>query len=203
VSGAAFPAVVVWHDVECGGYDADLPLWRELASATRSAGPVLEVGAGTGRVALDLARRGFEVTALDRDGELLAELAARAAAEGLRIATAQADAEGFDLGAARFGLVVAPMQVVQLLADRAAFLRAARRHLAGGGLVAMAISAALESFEPEADAGLPSPDRGARGDWRFLSQPVAVRELGDRVRIERVRVAISPDGRREGSEDTI
>ena len=55
----------VWHDVECGGYAADLPLWRELAA--REAGPVLDVGAGTGRVALDLARAGHDVTALDRD----------------------------------------------------------------------------------------------------------------------------------------
>ena len=30
---------VIWHDVECGGYGADLPLWRELAeprAVTRS-----------------------------------------------------------------------------------------------------------------------------------------------------------------------
>ena len=53
--------VVAWHDTECGSYDADLPLWRELAGA----GPVLDVGAGTGRVALDLAARGASVTALD------------------------------------------------------------------------------------------------------------------------------------------
>ena len=39
------------------------------------AGPVLDVGAGAGRVALDLARAGHDVTALDLDAELLAELA--------------------------------------------------------------------------------------------------------------------------------
>ena len=43
-------AHVVWHDVECGGYDADLTLWQELAR--EAGGPVLDVGAGTGRVAL-------------------------------------------------------------------------------------------------------------------------------------------------------
>ena len=43
---------VVWQDVECASYDADLPLWRELAAA--AAGPVLDLGCGTGRVALDL-----------------------------------------------------------------------------------------------------------------------------------------------------
>ena len=30
---------IIWHDVECGGYDADLQLWRELAGA--APGPVL------------------------------------------------------------------------------------------------------------------------------------------------------------------
>ena len=37
---------VIWHDVECGGYGADLPLWRELA---RSAdGRILDLGAAQG-----------------------------------------------------------------------------------------------------------------------------------------------------------
>ncbi len=201
MNAAAHSPAVVWHDVECGGYAADLPLWRELAGA--APGPVLEIGAGTGRVALDLARAGFEVTALDSDGGLLAELTARAAAEGLRVTTATADAHGFDLGT-RFGLVVAPMQVIQLLGDRPAFLAAARRHLAEDGLVAIAFADELEAFETEAgDAGLPEPDRGERDGWRFISQPVAVRELGDRVRIERVRVAIAPDGTREQADDAI
>jgi SAM-dependent methyltransferase len=192
---------VVWHDVECGAYVADLPLWRELAGD--APGPVLEIGAGTGRVALDLARAGFEVTALDRDGELLAELAARAAAEGLRVATAAGDAHDFDLGT-RFGLIAAPMQIVQLLGDRPAFLAAARRHLAEGGVVAIAFAGELEAFDPEeGDAGLPEPDLGERDGWRFISQPVAVRDLGDRVRIERVRVALTPGGARERSDDAI
>ena len=69
MSAATFSPLVAWHDVECGGYRADLPLWRELARA--EAGPVLDVGAGTGRVALDLARAGHSVTALDREPELL------------------------------------------------------------------------------------------------------------------------------------
>jgi hypothetical protein len=36
---------IVWHDVENGGYDADLPLWRELAR--QAGGPILDLGAGT------------------------------------------------------------------------------------------------------------------------------------------------------------
>ena len=72
---------VVWHDLECGGYDADLPLWRELAR--EAAGGVLDVGAGTGRVALDLAAAGHDVTALDLDPALL-DVLARARGRGRR-----------------------------------------------------------------------------------------------------------------------
>jgi len=73
-------AHVVWHDVECGGYDADLELWRQLGR--EAGGPVLDVGAGTGRVALRLAEDGMDVTALDRDlGDSLDAAVANAAGE--------------------------------------------------------------------------------------------------------------------------
>ena len=51
---------VVWHDLECSGYDEDLPLWHALAAET--GGPVLDVGAGTGRVSLELADAGVPVS---------------------------------------------------------------------------------------------------------------------------------------------
>ena len=104
---------VLWHDLECGGYDLDLPLWRELAD--REGSPVLDVGAGTGRVALDLARRGHEVVAVDRDPVLLDALADRGA--GLAVSVVAADARAFDLGR-RFPLVIVPMQTLQLLGGR-------------------------------------------------------------------------------------
>ena len=55
---------VIWHDVECGAYVADLPLWRELAAACE--GPILDVGAGTGRVTLDLELVAGDVAATNR-----------------------------------------------------------------------------------------------------------------------------------------
>src|SRR5262249_37949539 len=72
---------VIWHDLECGPYTADLALWRTLADDAQ--GPILDVGAGSGRVTLDLARHGHTVTALDVDPDLIAALADRAAAAGL------------------------------------------------------------------------------------------------------------------------
>jgi SAM-dependent methyltransferase len=194
-------SAIVWHDVECGSYTADLPLWEELAAA--AGGPVLDVGAGTGRVALHLARAGHAVTALDVDGDLLAELERRAHAVGLDVDTIVADAADFDAGP--FALVAVPMQTIQLLpgrAARAAFLRSAREHLVAGGLVALAVSEALEPFEVDPAASLP-PDRGERDGWRYLSFPVAIRPRGDVVVLERVRQAIAPDGSASVADDAI
>src|SRR3954451_14890535 len=91
----SLPEHAVWHDVECGAYEADLALWRELAQKTNDG--VLDVGAGTGRVALRLAYAGHEVTALDVDAELLEVLEHRAAEAGVSIATVAADAAAFTL----------------------------------------------------------------------------------------------------------
>jgi SAM-dependent methyltransferase len=190
-------STIVWHDVECGSYTADLPLWEELAAA--AGGPVLDVGAGTGRVALHLARAGHAVTALDVDRDLLAELERRAHAAGLRVDTIVADAAAFDAGP--FALVAVPMQTIQLLPARAGFFASARRALAPGGLVALAIATDLESFED--DVELPAPDVAVHDGTRFVSQPTAVRVVGGATRIERLRHTIGPDGARRTAHDVI
>jgi SAM-dependent methyltransferase len=193
-------SVVLWHDLECGGYDRDLPLWRELAEREESA--VLDVGAGTGRVALDLARRGHEVVALDRDAALLHALRERSA--GVAVTTVAADARDFALDR-RFGLILVPMQTVQLLGGpegRARFLARARDHLAPGGLLAAALADALEAFDAEHDQP-PMPDLREVGGVVYASHPVAVRDLGDRAAIERVREIVSRDGTRTVSDEVV
>jgi SAM-dependent methyltransferase len=191
---------VIWHDVECGHYRADLPLWRELAD--QAGGPVLDVGAGTGRVALELARAGHDVTALDREPELLAALTERAGAAGLRVATVVADVAGF-VPHRRFALVVVPMQTIQLLPERSRFFATARAALSPGGLVAIAITGALEGFQDLPDELLPLPDTREAAGWRFESQPTAVRKLPDVTRIERTRRATAPDGHVTVERDAI
>jgi SAM-dependent methyltransferase len=193
-----FDETVAWHDVECGAYEADLALWRELAD--KCGGPVLELGAGAGRVALDLAERGHEVTALDCDAALVAACAARARARGLRIEAVGADARSFSLGC-RFALVVAPMQVVQLLGGargRDAMLGRVLDHLAPGGLFAAALADPLGGLAA-ADSLPPHPDTGSRDGWELASTPVSVREedvegVEDTVAIDRLRCATAPEG---------
>ena len=193
---------VAWHDVECAAYDADLPLWRELAES--AGGPVLEVGCGSGRVALDLAACGHEVTGLDADPDLVRDLADRARERGLRVEAVTADARSFELGR-RFALVVAPMQVVQLLGGnrgRAAFLDRALAHLEPEGLLAAALADPFEGI-PAREALPPLPDVREAEGWVLSSQPVAVRSEQGAVAIDRLRQAVSPGGELSESLVTI
>ncbi len=182
-----------WHDVECASYAADLALWRELAE--RRGGPVLDLGCGTGRVALDLAARGHAVTGVDADLELARVLAERAGALELAVEAVAADIRSLDLGA-RFPLAIAPMQVVQLLggADgRRAMLASVFSHLERPGLLAVALADPFEAVSA-AEALPPLPDVLESGGWVLSSIPVEVREEGDAVAIVRHRQAVSPGG---------
>jgi SAM-dependent methyltransferase len=193
---------VLWHDLECGRYVQDLPLWRELAA--EAGGPILDLGAGSGRVALDLARAGHEVVALDVDTRLLAALRERGAAAGLHVATVEADARDFRLERA-FGLVLAPMQTVQLLGGpdgRAGLLCSALACLRPDGLLACALADALEAFDAE-HTEPPLPDVLERDGWVYASHPVAVRPDVGGATIERIRQTVSPDGARTAEGDVV
>jgi SAM-dependent methyltransferase len=184
---------VIWHDVECGGYTADLPLWRELAS--RAGGPVLELGAGTGRVALDLAEHGHEVTALATDQVLLDELRRRADRRRLAIAVVHADARSL-APFGRFSLVLAPMQLLQVIGGpsaRAELLAGAAALLAQNGQFAAAVAELDDAIAPE-DAEPPLPDVGERDGWVFSSLPLDVRPDPAGVAVERLRQRVSPTG---------
>jgi SAM-dependent methyltransferase len=207
------PATAIWHDVECGSYAADLPLWEELAE--RYGGPVLELGCGTGRVALHLARRDYKVFGLDRDHDLLGVLAERAAdslhtrvgrksdAQGDGVEPVHADAREFQL-AEPVALALAPMQLLQLFAEpaeRAACLTAVAEHLRPGGLFAAAIvEETLGGFNREEDV---VPDTREIDGWVYASLPIEAQVDSNRIRIRRLRKLVSPAGELERSDDLI
>ena len=184
---------VIWHDVENGGYGADLQLWRELAR--QAGGPILDLGAGTGRVTLDLAAAGHHVTALDADPDLLDELAERARSRGLEVRCITADARALD-AVGRFSLVLAPMQFVQIMggeSERAALLKGVVSCLSPGGAFAAAISD-LDQAVPAEDAPPPLPDVGEREGWVYSSLPLDVRPEPGGVAVEWLRQIVSPAG---------
>jgi SAM-dependent methyltransferase len=198
---AAADRATTWHDVECGAYVADLPLWSQLAR--EAAGPVLDLGAGTGRVALHLAADGFEVTALDRAPELLAALSARARERGLNIEAVRGDARDFSLSQA-YALVMAPMQLAHVVGGagaRSSMLAAVRRHLRPGGRAAFALLGELPAGDPEAPP--PLPDVLDREGWVFSSQPLEVVAVEGGLEIRRLRQLVSPSGELESELDAI
>src|SRR6266508_3521831 len=112
-----------------------------VEEAARTGGPVLELGCGTGRILLPLARAGHTVHGLDSSRHMLARCREKVAAEPApvrgRITLHEGDVRAFDLGqGAVFPLVIAPFRVFQhmiTIDDQLACLAAVARHLAPGG----------------------------------------------------------------------
>lgn len=186
---AALSPAAIWHDAENGAYSADLALWEELAA--QADGPVLDLGCGTGRVALHLARRGHATIGLDLEPELIATLAERGA--GLPLRAVVGDAQRLELGE-RIGLALGPMQLMQLLAgseERIECLRRIAAHLTPGGRVALAI---VERLPDEPEGPPPLPDVREVDGWVYSSLPVDAVDVGEEIVILRLRQTVSPDG---------
>jgi len=182
----------VWHDAECGGYAADLSAWERLAA--ERGGPVLDLGAGAGRVSLHLASRGHEVIAVDSDPALLAALRERAAERSLAIETLRADVRDLDLGGRRLPLAIAPMQLAHLLggdAGRARAFAAIASCLRPGGTLALTI---LREPLPASGTPEPLPDVREVEGWVHSSLPLAVRVGPSSVELDRLRQLVAPDG---------
>lgn len=186
---AATSTAAIWHDAENGAYSADLALWEELAAA--AGGTVLDLGCGTGRVALHLARRGHATIGLDLDPELIAALAERA--EGLPLQALVGDAQSFRLEQ-EIALALGPMQLLQLLAgsaERVECLAAVAAHLAPGGRVALAI---VEGLPQEPEGEPPLPDVREVDGWVYSSLPLDAVDIGAEIVILRLRQTVSPSG---------
>jgi SAM-dependent methyltransferase len=139
-----------------------VPAYRDRAdvdffvdAARESGGPVLEIGCGSGRVLVPIARAGIEIVGLDASPAMLdicrRRLEAEPADMRARVSLVRADMRTFDLGGRRdaFRLVIAPFRPFQHLLtvdDQLACLAAIRRHLAPGGRLV------LDLFNPSLEA---------------------------------------------------
>jgi SAM-dependent methyltransferase len=196
-TGSSVPsAPVAWHELECGSYAADLELWAELAE--RAGGPVLEIGAGTGRVTIDLARSGRRVIAVERDPELAARLAARIAADELPVEVVEADARALaaDRLGSRVPLAIGPMHVIQAVdaEPRRELLAAAARCLAPGGTLALAVVDESYLDDPAAAAVPPIPDMREIDGVVFSSEPLWVQVSPRAFTVRRLRRRVDPGG---------
>jgi SAM-dependent methyltransferase len=191
---------VIWHDLECGAYAADLPLWSTLAA--EAGGPVLDLGCGTGRVSLPLSTAGIDVVGVDREAVFVAELNARAARDGLAVTARVGDVRDLELGGS-FALAVAPMQLLQILGgeeERRACLESISRHLGRDGRAAFAV---VEDFDAAHEGPPPLPDVLEVDGWVYSSLPVSVRPAWEGIIITRLRQIVSPQGEMTEEQDEV
>lgn len=127
-----------FYDLQYQSYRDDLAFYRNLA--LDRPGDVLEIGAGTGRVTVELARLAASVVALEPSASMREAARERLDAGGLseRVELRDLDARSLDVDAA-FDLAVAPFHVLnelRTLADQDAVLSAVRRSLRPGAAFA-------------------------------------------------------------------
>lgn len=143
-------------DLDYGGFADDLAFYESLAE--RGDAPVLELGVGTGRVAIPLARAGFEVWGIDTSEAVLAHARCKAGPElAERLHLQPGDMRDFNLGRT-FELIFAGLGAFHHLLtpdDQSACLRSVQRHLAPGGLFVCDLRPLLQSdWEPGASVPL-------------------------------------------------
>jgi SAM-dependent methyltransferase len=128
----------------------DAPFYFDLAR--ESGGPVLEIGCGTGRVLLPIARAGIQIHGLDQSAAMLAVLKEKIAREPIETRRLITLHQG-DMRRARlpheFPLVIMPFRPFQHMhtqEDQIAALRTASIHLTGNGRFA------FDVFYPKFDS---------------------------------------------------
>jgi SAM-dependent methyltransferase len=128
----------------------DVPFWRDLAK--RMAGPVLELGCGTGRIAVPLGRAGVPVVGIDRSTPMLARARQRVKRGRLerKVRLVRGDIRVLPFPTASpFGLVMAPYGMLQSLLrekDLTATLQAVARVLRPGALFGIDLVADLPNW---------------------------------------------------------
>jgi SAM-dependent methyltransferase len=171
-----------------------------LSLAKKTGGPVLELGCGSGRVLLPIARAGFDCTGLDPSRTMLARLKKNGAPANLSLV--RAGMEDFDLPGKRFALVYSAFRAFQHLLtieDELSCLAAVRCHLKPGGTFA------LDVFAPKLDrvAVLKEPEflelRWKDGDTEVRRLTSVIRDAATQVFEVKFRHELRRAGKRPES----
>lgn len=161
----------------------DVAFWRTMA--LHSGGPVLELGCGTGRIALPVARTGVSVVGIDRSAPMLdrARRRVRRAPPAGALYLVRGDIRHMPFpDGGTFALVMAPYGVLQSLLherDLAATLAEIHRVLELGGTFGLELVADLLSWDEYRRRVSLDGWRGRRGGTRVT--------LVESVRQDRVR----------------
>ena len=138
-----------WENAQTMGR-RDVKFWQQMAR--KAGGPVLELGSGTGRVSLPMARTGAVVIGIDRSASMLerAHKRIRLAKLGAHLHLVRGDIRFLPLPTASVSLVAAPYGILQSLLDDDALdaaLASAFRVVAKGGILAIDMVSDLVSWQ--------------------------------------------------------
>jgi SAM-dependent methyltransferase len=164
-----YSIVVDFYEEWARPQKADIPFYVKHATSVR--GPVVELGVGTGRVAIPIARAGKEVIGVDLSDAMLTEAARRSAAEGVadKLTFVEADMRSFVADPA-VELVMIPFRgFLHMLTvdDQLEALGSIHRSLVSGGRLVLNIF-------------LPDPELVVSQDGRKISHGDFVDERGRR-----------------------
>jgi SAM-dependent methyltransferase len=132
------------YDFSYEDFTEDVEFYENLAQSVD--GPLLELGVGSGRVAVPLAQAGYEVVGIDTSPSMLEAAQRRLKAAGrLRgsFEPSLGDMTSFDLGR-QFAMVFVAANTFQHLLtteEQLACLQCARKHLKPDGIFAMSVRA--------------------------------------------------------------
>ncbi len=154
---AAFDCWAEYYDLVHHGLPGEAEFY--VGQAVRIGGATLELGCGTGRIAIPMAMSGVDVTGLDDSKAMLDVCRAKKRAIGKtpgKLKLVQKDMADFDLGTEFNFVAMAYRTFMHLLTtdSQRSCLAAVRRHLKDGGLLALNLWAP----RPSAIAGLSRPE---------------------------------------------
>jgi SAM-dependent methyltransferase len=175
------------YDAWCRSVLEDIPFYVDLA--VRSEGPVLELGVGSGRVAVPTALAGLSVVGVDTSPAMLELARRRAEPHAVDLRLVEADMRSLpDLGS--FGLVTIPFRALLHLssdAERRAVLAAARVRLRPQGVLA------FDVFHPDAEDIADTHARWLErepGIWERATWDASARRLELAVRTDDAEAAM-------------
>jgi len=153
----------------------DIAFWQRMAAPVE--GPLLELGCGTGRVALPLARHGATVVGIDRSASMLARADARVRRGRLasRVKLVRGDITRLPFPDRSFPLVMAPYGILQSLLDERLLrdtLAQVQRVLTRRGLFGLELVADLPAWEEYQDRVTLRSPRGPHGQPITLVESV-------------------------------
>jgi SAM-dependent methyltransferase len=148
-----YSEIAIYYDLEHDEFRADIDFYLNLLEPS----PVLEIGTGTGRIAMALSESGFEVWAIDSSPAMLVR-ARKRADESPRVHLINESVLDLNLGRT-FPAAIVPLNTLWHLPDsklQRSALDRIRRHLDAGGILC------IDNSNP-----LTLADRGSRGDVRM------------------------------------